>query len=361
MYLKDAWCEISKAVNCLIKFVALISTGDQVELQKLSDLALKHISVSEKQCRVCKDEMEQNINEILIRRQQLESKIQIKDITLSKTTSLLELKKEEVVTFEGLVRNAKNVYEEKLKTYLSLVERIENDKVAYVGINAVTSLYFLFVTAITAGAAAPIAIGLQSCVTLGSSLAFNRAITNVNSAKNELTNYKYQLQKYCKEKIKLQGACGKLQNECDKCRKEKQKNNEELARLLEHLNKTATLLECLLNFRHFISILQGRTEVLQEARKDIAFQHDLKIPLEEIEKHLNSASSLNLNNIFETQKLCKNLSGQLTIHLHNVWPNMNSVAKYISYQSRQGQTETLYIEDKLRENISRTKTDHGNL
>lgn len=75
MFLETAWRSVSNAVIYLIKFVTtVISTGDHDELQILSDLALQHIIDSVKYCYVCKDEMEHNISETLLRRQQLEKK-----------------------------------------------------------------------------------------------------------------------------------------------------------------------------------------------------------------------------------------------------------------------------------------------
>lgn len=312
MYLEDAWREMSKAVNYLIKFVAIVvSTRDQGQLQTLSDLALTHIIVSEKHCVKCKDEMEHNINDTLLRRHQLESNIQRNDITLSKSIRLLKSKEEDFFTWEVIVRNAQAEYKEKEKKYLVLKEQYEKGKLAFVGINVATAVSGVFMTVITAGAAAPIAIGLQSGVTAGSSLALNQAFTHQDSARNEYMKCNDKLQKYRKEMMELQDNCKKIENECDQCRKEKQKINEEHEHLLEGLAKTTKLLECLFNCRHFISILQGRTEVLQEARKDIAFQHDLRLALEDINKHLTSASSLNSLKLQETRQLCENLSGQL--------------------------------------------------
>lgn len=317
MYLEEACREMSKAINYLIQFVAIvISTRDKGQLQKLSDLALTHITVSKKHCGKCKDEMEQNISDTLIRRQLLESNVKRKDILLSKKKSFLKSKEEEVNSWEILVRNAQAVYKEKEKTYIALKEQYEKGKIAYVGINAATAVYGVFLTLITAGAAAPLAIGLQSGVTVGSSLGLNQAFTNQDSARKDYTKCYEKLQQYRREMMELKDDCKKLEIECDHCRKEKRKVYKEHEDLLEGLGKITTLFECLCNCRHFLSILQGRTEILQEARKGIAFQHELRLPIEEIIKHLISASSLNsfnLQHVQETRQLCENLSGQLDL------------------------------------------------
>lgn len=329
MSLEEAGREMSKAVNFLIKFVAIaVSTGDQGQLQTFSDLALKHMLVSENICSVRKDELEQIISKTLIRRQELESKININNSILSKTTSSLESIEADVFIWEGLERNAQKLYKEKEKAYLELEERYKRGRMAVVGANVATAAYGLFLTFITAGAAAPIAVGMQAGVTLTSSLALYKATCDVNSAKCEYYKCNTQLNEYCKEKMKLQDDSKTLSNECENCRKERQNINEEHKHLLEGLAKTATLLECLLHCRHFISIFQGRTEVLKEARKDIAFQHDLRLPLKEINKHLTSASSFNSFNLQETRQLCEHLSGQLKV-MPNSFSDKNICNSYI--------------------------------
>lgn len=206
--------------------------------------------------------------------------------------------------------------------------KCRQDQEALVGLNILTAGFGVFVSVMTAGAAAPFAIGLQSAVTIGSSIALSQAFTILNLAKEQYKKYDFQLQEYRIEMVKIQDNCKKLQNECDECIKEQQNINEEHDHLLEKLKKTTTLLECIFNYRHFISILHGRTELLQEARKDIAFQHDLRLPLEEINKHLTSASSLNLLTNSETRLLCKDLAGQLML-LPDSFSNYNVCDDYI--------------------------------
>lgn len=196
---------------------------------------------------------------------------------------------------------------------MELEESYKRGRFVVVGANVATTAYCLFLTFITAGAAAPIAVGLQVGITLTSSVALNKATNDVNLEKCEYYKCNTQLQEFCKEKMKLQNESKKLWNECENYQKERQNINDEDKHLLEGLSKTATLFECLLNCRHFISILQGRTEVLREARKDIAFQHDLRLPLKEINKHLRSASTFNSFYLQETRQLCENLSGQLKV------------------------------------------------
>ncbi|CAG2210392.1 unnamed protein product [Mytilus edulis] len=211
--------------------------------------------------------------------------------------------------------HAKAMYEKKEQTYLALQEKHERVKSACVAANIATAGSSLLWTVITGGVAGPLACVFQSSFTMGSicGIALTRAMSNLDSAKQAYHKSSYELQLFHNEKMELQNECEKLQSECDQCRKDKQNLQDEHDHLIGSLSNTALLFTCLSNCRHFISILQGRTEILQEARKDIVFQDDLRLPLKEIIKHLSSTSSLNLNNISDTQQLCENLSGQIKL------------------------------------------------
>lgn len=301
----EACGEMSIAFYYLKEFASLvISTGDRSRLQILSNLALKHISGCEKHCTEFKEEMEQKISENSIRRHQLERKIRIKDRILLNVTTSLESKTKEVFNLEAELENAHKLYNEKEQNYIALDKKYKNQKFTFMGVNILTAGLGLGITIMTAGTAAPVAIGLQSSVTVGSGIALKRAIRNLNSAKDEYTKCIDNLHNYRKENIKLKDDCLKLQSEYETCRKEQHNISKQHSNLLERLAKATTLLECLLNCRHFISRLQGRIEVLQEARKDIDFQHSLRLPLEEIDKHLSSLSHFNSNTISEFRKIC---------------------------------------------------------
>lgn len=314
MYLEDAWCEISNAVNYLKKFVEiLLSTRDQEQLQLLSESALKHISDAEKHCKDCKDDMEQNRSKFLIRIQKLKIDIHMKESTLLHTTSLIQMKEADIFSWDRLAKEEafRHIYNE--QKYVALQKQWTKQNCDLVGINIMTAVCGLGITIMTAGITDPLLLGLQSGVMIGSSIALVKAVKNLNLAKNEYTKSYYKLYEYRREKTILKDDCIKLQQKYDLCRQEQRIFKDKHTHLLERLSKTTSCSECLFNCRHFISILRGRIEVLQESRKNIAFQHDLRLPLEEIHKLLTSVSSLDLMSNSETRNFCQHLSGQLML------------------------------------------------
>lgn len=59
--------------------------------------------------------------------------------------------------------------------------------------------------------------------------------------------------------------------------------------------------------------MHGKTEILEETRKDFRFQNHLRLPLVEISEHLTSTFGLKLFLDLDMQQLCSNLKTKVSI------------------------------------------------
>lgn len=295
MFLEEAFHELSHSVTYLINFVAIIiSTADPCQLQSISDLTLKHVDMAENYCLKVKEEMEQKIADTLLRRQRLEDDIKLKSIVLSTNKESLQLKGKVVISLEATVDKAKALFNYSVEYHTALEKKFKEDTLLLLLGNMVTAGIGVGISLLTGGVGVPLLIGFQSGITLGTGYVITEAKGKLDAARTEYRKCNNELEEHRKEKIKLQKECKKLQTDFDICKRENMEIKIDYENLLNHLDETAKVLVCLLNWRHFISILLCRVEVLQETRKEIAFQHHLRLPLEEIKKHLQSISGLNI-------------------------------------------------------------------
>ncbi|CAC5404973.1 unnamed protein product [Mytilus coruscus] len=257
--------------------------------------------------------MSRDVCEHLKRRKQLEDDIQEIEIDLRIKRSCIERKEKDVKVKETKVDEVNNRYQAEQDKYRFLLNEHENTKVRSVLANTASAGVGFFLTIVTGGLAAPVALGMQTGTALGSVSAINQTRIACDLAKNDWKRSRYVLIEHKKELKKLQNQCENLQKEYNTCVKEKATVDENHNKVLKLLKDTTQMVESVLKCRHFVSIAYEKTQILEESRKDVRFQKHLRLPLVEICDHLTSTFGLESFNDSVMKQLCTNLKEKVAI------------------------------------------------
>lgn len=312
--IRKASCEFKSAVPVFLDFIeTLNSTGSPEQLQILSKLVLKHLRIAEEYLITGKKQMGRVVCWYITKRKELEDDIKRKDKDLEEKRRHMERIQKELKEKKAKVDEAHRRYQAEQYKYIAQLRKSENTKVGCVLASTVCAGVGAFLTIASGGLAVPLAVGCQSVIATGSIVVIHETGKERDSAKYYWDRSRYELNEHQEERKKCQKQLKDLQTEYNTCVMEKTTVDENYDKVLKQLKDTAQFFESVLKCRHFISIAHGKTEILQETRKDFQFQNHLRLPLVEISEHLTSTFALELLNDSGMQQLCSNLKIKVAI------------------------------------------------